>query len=307
LPGKGSYLKLLDSGDLEKRLKTAKRMLKRCCLCPHECRVDRTKGEKGFCRTGRAAIVSSYGAHFGEEAPISGKAGSGTVFFSGCNMSCVYCQNYQVSQEVEGQEVTGEILAFFFLSLQEEGCHNINLVTPSHVVPQILEGLFIAASEGLRIPVVYNSGGYDKVSTLKLLDDVIDIYMPDMKYSDDDTALELSGIKDYWKVSTRAVKEMFRQVGNLQMDENGVAVRGLLIRHLVLPGNLSGSEQIFEFIARELSTDITLNIMDQYRPCWKAWEHPPLDRRLYPEEFQQALESARKSGLKNVMQFREKP
>jgi len=235
---KASYLKLLKSGELEKRTDLALSMLQECRMCPHECGADRTSGEKGFCKIAARAMVSTWGAHFGEEPPISGSQGSGTVFFSGCNMRCIYCQNFEVSQGLEGYEVTGELLAFFFLSLQEQGCHNINLVTPSHVVPQILEGLLIAAKEGLEIPVVYNSGGYDKVSTLGLLDGIIDIYMPDMKYSDSATGLELSKVKNYWQVCRDAIKEMFRQVGNLRTDRSGVAERGLLIRHLVLPGDL---------------------------------------------------------------------
>ncbi len=302
---KASYLKLLESGELEKRTSLALSMLKECRMCPHECKVDRTRGEKGFCRVGSMAMVSSWGAHFGEEPPISGSRGSGTVFFSGCSLRCIYCQNFEVSQGMDGEEVTGEFLAFFFLSLQEQGCHNINLVTPSHVVPRILEGLLLAAREGLRIPVVYNSGGYDKLSTLKLLDGIVDIYMPDMKYSDSRVALELSKVKNYWPICREAVSEMFRQVGNLELDSSGTAVRGLLIRHLVLPGDLSGTAKVMEFISEHISRDAVVNLMDQYRPCAKAFEHPPLDRRLYPEEFQKALEQARKAGLRRVMQFKD--
>ncbi len=300
---KASYLKLLKSGELEKRTDLALSMLQECRMCPHECGTDRTRGEKGFCKVAARAMVSTWGAHFGEEPPISGSQGSGTVFFSGCNMRCIYCQNFEVSQGLEGYEVTGDLLAFFFLSLQEQGCHNINLVTPSHVVPQILEGLLIAAREGLEIPVVYNSGGYDKVSTLGLLDGIIDIYMPDMKYSDSATGLELSKVRNYWQVCRDAVKEMFRQVGNLRTEGSGVAERGLLIRHLVLPGDLSGTAKVMEFIANRISRDAAVNLMDQYRPCAQAFRHPPLDRPLHRKEFHRALEQARKAGLRRVMQF----
>ena len=306
MAARGSYIQLLASGELERRAEAAMKGLENCRMCPHECGVNRTRGEKGFCRVPAQAMVSSYGAHFGEEAPISGTRGSGTVFFSGCNMRCIYCQNYEVSQGLQGFEVSREFLAFCFLSLQEEGCHNINLVTPSHVVPQILDALLLAAREGLHIPIVYNTGGYDRVSTLRLLQGIVDIYMPDMKYSDNQTALELSGIKNYWSVSKAAVKEMYRQVGNLELDrEQGVAARGLLIRHLVLPGDLSGTKRICEFIASEISPGAAVNIMDQYRPCAKAFRHPPLDRRLHPEEFQQALDWAREAGLKGVLQLAE--
>ncbi len=303
MANKSAYLALLESGELKKRVDLAMKGLRKCRLCPHKCKVDRTGGEKGFCKIGQRAKVASYGAHFGEEPVISGTRGSGTIFFSGCNMRCLYCQNFEVSRAIEGYEVTGQILAFFFLSLQEQGCHNINLVTPSHVVPQILEGLLLAAKEGLSIPIVYNTSGYDRVSTLKLLDGIVDIYMPDIKYSDSRIGLDLSKIKDYWPIAKTAVKEMFRQVGNLETDKENVAQRGLLIRHLVLPGDLSGTKKVCEFIAKELSPDTFVNIMDQYHPCGHAFEHPPLDRPIHPEEFEQALKWAKEAGLKRVMQF----
>lgn len=298
---RGNYTSLLKSGELKRRTETSLAMLRECSLCPHDCRVDRTKGEKGFCGVARQAIIASYGPHFGEEPPLSGNRGSGTVFFSGCNMSCIFCQNYEISHAKEGYEVSKEFLAFAFLSLQEEGCHNINLVSPSHVVPQILEALLVAASEGLSIPIVYNCGGYDKVTTLKLLDGIIDIYMPDMKYSDDKIALKLSKIKRYWQVSKQAVKEMHRQIGLLTLNKYGVAVKGLLIRHLVLPEDLSGTKKICKFIAQEISPETRINIMDQYRPCGEAFRYPPLDRRISNREYQQALQWAAEAGLKGVM------
>ena len=300
----GSYVKLMESGELKRRTEKAVRQLAECRLCPHECGVNRLDDEKGFCRIGRKAIVATYGAHFGEEPPITGRNGSGTVFFSGCNMRCLYCQNYEISHGLEGSEAEREFLAFAFLYLQEGGCHNINLVTPSHVVPQILEGLLIAAEEGLTIPIVYNCGGYDSLSTLRLLDGIVDIYMPDMKYADDKTAFELSRVKDYWRLSRQAVKEMFRQVGRLTTDrESGAAARGLLIRHLVLPGGLSNTREICRFIAEELSADTVVNIMDQYRPCGQAARHPPLDRRITREEYGRALKWAEEAGLTDLLRF----
>ena len=297
------YITLLEKGGLEDRVNTALKMLESCSICPHKCGVNRLKDERGICRIGRDTKVASYGAHFGEEPPITGKGGSGTVFFSGCNLKCVFCQNFEISQGLEGVEVTKEYLAFIFLSLQEGGCHNVNLVTPTHVVPQILEALLLAAKEGLKIPLVYNCGGYESLETLKLLDGIIDIYMPDMKCSDNKIALKLSKVKNYWGICKKAVEEMHRQVGDLVLDENGVAQRGLLIRHLVLPGELSGSKRIFEFISSELSSNTVVNVMDQYRPCGHAMNHPPLDRSITGDEFQRATGHAKDAGLKNLLTF----
>ncbi len=299
-----SYLKLLETGQLEKRLEAARKLFSPCTLCPHQCKVDRTGGEKGFCRIGKHAVVASFGAHFGEEPPITGRNGSGTVFFSGCNLKCVFCQNFEISQGLEGQEIEKEYLAFIFLSLQEGGCHNINLVTPTHVIVPILEALLLAAKEGLKIPIVYNCGGYESLETLKLLDGIVDIYMPDMKYSDDETGLKYSRVKNYWTFCKEAVKEMYRQVGNLKVDEStGAAYRGLLIRHLVLPDDISGTKKICQFIAEELSPDTVVNIMDQYRPCGMASKYPPLDRRITPEEYARAVRWAKEAGLTNLLTF----
>ncbi len=299
-----SYLNLLETGELEARARRAKTLLSSCTLCPHECKVNRIEDERGFCRVGQKAIVASFGAHFGEEPPITGKRGSGTVFFSGCNMKCVFCQNFEISQELEGQEIEKEYLAFVFLSLQEGGCHNVNLVTPTHVLPQILEALVIAAKEGLKIPIVYNCGGYESINSLKLLEGVVDIYMPDIKYSNNQTALRYSKIKGYWDHCQRGVKEMFRQVGNLKIDNStGAATRGLLIRHLVLPQDISGTKQVCRFISRELSPETVVNIMDQYRPCGMAKQYPPLDRPITPEEFARAVKWAHEEGLTNLLTF----
>ncbi len=242
-------------------------------------------------------MVSSYGPHLGEEAPLVGRNGSGTIFFSYCNLHCIFCQNYTISQLGEGSSVASETLADMMLSLQERGCHNINLVSPSHVVPYILDALDIAAAKGLHLPLVYNTGGYDAIETLKLLDGIVDIYMPDMKYSDGKTAERLSGIKDYPKINRAAVREMHRQVGDLKMDESGIAQRGLLVRHLVLPNGLAGTEEVVKFLADEISAETYLNIMSQYRPCYKAFDIPTLNRPLKDKEFNDAVNLAHQQGL----------
>ncbi len=245
-------------------------------------------------------MISSYGAHFGEEAPLVGKHGSGTIFFTYCNLRCVFCQNYTISQLGEGNKTDKEELARIMLSLQARGCHNINLVSPTHVVPYILDALELAASMGLHLPLVYNSGGCDSVETLELLDGIVDIYMPDMKYSDEKTAEQLSGIKDYPKVNRAAIKEMHRQVGDLQIDEEGIAQRGLLVRHLVLPNRLAGTGEVVRFLAQEVSTNTYLNIMAQYHPCHKAFDIPLLSRPVLRQEFQEALGLAHQQGLERL-------
>jgi putative pyruvate formate lyase activating enzyme len=245
-------------------------------------------------------MVSSYGPHFGEEAPLVGRHGSGTIFFTYCNLQCLFCQNYTISHLGEGAAVDREELARIMLSLQSSGCHNINLVSPTHVVPYILDALELAASRGLHLPLVYNSGGYDSVATLELLDGIIDIYMPDMKYSDEKTAQRFSGVKDYPEVNRAAVREMHRQVGDLQVDEQGVAQRGLLVRHLVLPGGLAGTEGVVSFLVQEVSTNTYLNIMAQYHPCHKAFDIPQLARPISREEFNEAISLARRQGLSRL-------
>ena len=275
-------------------------MLAECCLCPRHCGVNRLIGESGKCRTTSQAMVSSYGPHFGEEAPLVGRHGSGTIFFTFCNLRCIFCQNYSISQLGEGSVVGSEELAKMMLSLQAKGCHNINLVSPTHVVPCILEALELAASDGLCLPLVYNTGGYDSVETLELLDGVVDIYMPDMKYSAEKTAEQLSGIKGYPQANQAAVKEMHRQVGDLQLDESGVAQRGLLVRHLVLPNRLAGTEEVVRFLAQEISTNTYLNIMAQYRPCYKAFDIPQLARPLNRQEFSEAIDLAHQQGLSRL-------
>ncbi len=245
-------------------------------------------------------VISSYGPHFGEEAPLVGRRGSGTIFFTYCNLRCVFCQNYTISQLGEGRAVDREELAGMMLSLQAKGCHNINLVSPTHVVPHILDALELAVSRGLHLPLVYNSGGYDSVETLELLDGIVDIYMPDMKYSDEKTAEQLFGIKDYPKVNKAAVKEMHRQVGDLEIDKLGVAQRGLLVRHLVLPDWIAGTQEVVRFLAQEISTNTYLNIMAQYHPGYKAFDIPQLARAVNRQEFLEAIDLAHQQGLNRL-------
>ncbi len=292
-----AYIELYHSGELRARVEAATALLQSCRVCPRQCGANRLEGEAGKCRTQRQARVSSYGPHLGEESPLVGRHGSGTVFFTNCNLRCVFCQNYSISQLGAGETVSKEELARMMLSLQDRRCHNINLVSPTHVVPQILEALELAIELGLHLPLVYNSGGYDSPETLRLLDGIVDIYMPDMKYSDAKVAEELSGIEDYPSVNRAAIQEMHRQVGDLQIDRDGVAQRGLLLRHLVLPADLAGTEAVVRFISQEISPDTYVNIMAQYRPCYKASDFPSLARPISAAEFQQAIHLARRAGL----------
>lgn len=291
---------LYHSGKLAERVEAAKALLQNCQICPNHCAVNRLAGEVGKCHTAQLALVSSYGPHFGEEAPLVGKYGSGAIFFTNCNLKCIFCQNYSVSQLGNGVKVSKEELARIMLALQNRGCHNINLVSPTHVMTQILEALEVAVSLGLKLPLVYNSGGYDSIETLKLLDGIVDIYMPDMKYSDEKIAEELSGIENYPMVNRDAVQEMHRQVGNLQINENGIAVRGLLIRHLVLPHRLAGTQEIMRFIAEEVCQNSYVNVMAQYHPYYKAFQLPQLARPLFQEEFFEAIELAHRVGLSRL-------
>ncbi|MDP2857610.1 MAG: 4Fe-4S cluster-binding domain-containing protein [Bacillota bacterium] len=288
---------MFESGELQKRTEEAGGRLERCFVCPRACGTNRLRGELGFCGVGRHAIIASAGPHFGEEPPLVGDHGSGTIFFSGCNLACVFCQNCDISQGKEGRPVAAPDLARIMLDLQWLGCHNINLVSPSHVVPQVLEALAIAAEGGLRLPLVYNSGGYDSLSTLRLLDGVVDIYMPDFKYWDDSTAARHSGAKGYPTVAREAMKEMHRQVGDLVLDKGGVAVRGLIVRHLVLPGDLAGTAEVTKFISKEVSPDTYINIMAQYYPTHKAFKQPPLNRRITRAEYERAVQAAKDAGL----------
>jgi putative pyruvate formate lyase activating enzyme len=294
-----AYLALLASGELQRRVVEAYARLEACDICARECGVNRRQSAEGAsCRTGERAVVSSVGPHFGEEDPLVGTGGSGTIFFSWCNLRCQFCQNAEISQMGQGREVEPEELASMMLGLQSQGCHNVNLVSPSHVVPQILAGLLIAARAGLNLPLVYNTGGYDSLETLALLDGVVDIYMPDVKYADPDVARRYSKIKDYPAANQAAVKEMHRQVGDLTTETRGVAQRGLLVRHLVLPEGLAGTAQIVRFLREEVSPDTYLNVMQQYRPCYRAFELPPLDRRITDREYADAVQLAQDAGLR---------
>ena len=291
-----AYLDLLRSGELKERVQAAYERLHACDLCGRECRVDRYE-TLGSCHTGVEAVVSSFGPHLGEEDPLRGYRGSGTIFFAWCNLNCQYCQNYDISQVGQGDEVEPKELAKMMLSLELRGCHNINFVSPTHVVAPILAGVLIAAHAGLRLPLVWNTGGYDSLETLALLDGVVDIYMPDIKYADEETARRYSKVKAYPQINQAAVKEMHRQVGDLVTDDNGVALRGLLVRHLVLPAGLAGTAEIARFLAEEISPNTYINVMDQYRPCYQAGDMPPLNRSITREEYHQALEQTRVAGL----------
>ena len=295
-----SYLELHRSGELKKRIERAYAMLSQCRLCPRECGVDRLRGERGFCRAGAEPIVASWNVHPWEEPPISGTRGSGTIFFSGCTGRCLFCQNYPISQLGVGNTVSVQQLAEMMLELQDRGCHNINLVTPTHFVPQILAALELAIEGGLRLPLVYNTSGYERVETLQLLDGVVDIYLPDAKYADDETARRLSGFVRYVEANRAALREMFRQVGDeLVLDGEGIARRGLIVRHLVLPEGLAGTPKVLRWIAENLSPRVHVSLMDQYFPAHKAVGHPILGRKITAEEYAEALRAFEEAGLTN--------
>jgi putative pyruvate formate lyase activating enzyme len=294
-----AYVNLHRAGELVRRADEARRRERACDLCARYCRVDRAE-RLGGCRTGMKARLASYGPHHGEEDPLRGWGGSGTIFFGWCNLRCVYCQNHDISQAPAGPEVESSELAAAMLALQAAGCHNINFVSPSHVVAEILESLVMAAEHGLRLPLVYNTGGYDSPEALALLDGVMDMYMPDMKYSDPLIARRLSRIGDYPAANRAAVKEMHRQVGDLVLDRHGIAKRGLLVRHLVLPGGLAGTAEVVRFLAEEISPNTYLNLMAQYRPCHLASDYPPLDRPLLAAEYEQARHLALAAGLRRL-------
>jgi putative pyruvate formate lyase activating enzyme len=297
-----SYLGLAASGELARRAQRAVDSLADCVLCGRQCHANRLKEPepKSFCRTGRYAGLSSAFAHHGEEDCLRGWRGSGTIFFSHCNLRCVFCQNFDLSWEGQGRPVAAHDLAAAMLRLQEQGCHNINFVTPSHVVPQILEALVAAAGRGLRLPLVYNTGGYDHVRTLRLLDGVFDIYMPDLKFWDPATSGTLAHAENYREVACAAVREMHRQVGDLVLDEHALARRGLLVRHLVMPGGLDETRQIMRFLAREISPDTFVNLMPQYHPEGYAARFPAINRPITRAEYHQALAIARQQGLRRL-------
>jgi putative pyruvate formate lyase activating enzyme len=292
-----AYIKTSNAGLLKDKIDTAYGRLEACNLCPRKCGVNRTSGETGICRTGTQALVSSYNAHFGEEAPLVGSHGSGTIFFTHCNLMCLFCQNFDISHEGYGREFSSEQIAALMLALQKQGCHNINFVTPSHVVPQILSAVEIAVQDGLKIPLVYNSGGYDRIETLKLLEGVFDIFMPDFKFWSPDIAESACNAPDYPEVARKALREMHRQVGDLVVNKSDIAERGLLIRHLVLPRGLAGTRKIMRFIATDISNNSYVNIMAQYRPCGRAAEVSGLDAYPSKTDYQKAVKAAIEEGI----------
>jgi putative pyruvate formate lyase activating enzyme len=289
-----SYLRL-SAAEFEARVVELYKILESCTLCARKCKVNRAEGQRGFCRSGKELLVSSSFPHFGEEPPLRGTYGSGTVFLAQCNLRCIYCQNWELSHLGEGEPMTEEELALVLLHLQQRGCHNINFVTPTHFAPQLIEAVRLAAAQGLRIPIVWNCGGYESVDVIELLDGIVDIYMPDIKYGDEAPAKKYSAAPDYFEVAQAAVREMHRQVGDLVI-EGGLAVRGLLIRHLVLPHGLAGSAEVLRFIAG-LSGESYVNIMDQYHPCYKALDYPELARRITQAEYDEVVALARGLGL----------
>jgi putative pyruvate formate lyase activating enzyme len=297
-----SYLRLFESGELARRVARAREMLRECTLCPHECRVNRLNGERGRCRSGVAPMISSHNVHMGEEPPLVGTGGSGTIFFTNCTLRCVYCQNYPISQLGVGRERTMDELARMFVELQRRGCDNVNFVTPTHFMPQILEALARAVGQGFRLPLVYNTGGYERLESLQLLDGVIDIYLPDIRYSDDAIAVELSGAENYVQHNRAALREMHRQVGELRCDERGVAQRGLLVRHLVLPEGLAGSEDSLRFLAQEISPRLHLALMSQYFPAHKAATMRLLGRKIRKAEYSPIVKLVEQLGLEGWIQ-----
>lgn len=295
-----AYLSLT-SEELSSRAQALREMMMSCVLCPRNCRVNRIDGKLGVCRIGPDPVVSSYGPHFGEERPLVGSHGSGTIFFTGCNLRCIFCQNYEISQLYQGDTIEADHLARIMVSIQDRGCHNINLVTPTHQLAAIIDAIARAVALGLALPIVYNCGGYESVDALRLLDGIVDIYMPDMKYGDNSVGLRLSGVPDYWDRSREAAREMHRQVGDLEIvempDGREIAVRGLLVRHLVLPNGLAGTQEVAKFIATEISTDTYVNIMDQYRPCYRAIGSPDIGRPITLDEYSDAVKLAQAYGL----------
>lgn len=297
-----AYLKLHMSGELKKRAEQLWSILENCKLCPRECGVNRLKGMKGFCRApGSKLVIAAFHAHFGEERPLVGFGGSGTIFFSHCNLRCVFCQNWEISHLGRGAEKSIEHLAEMMIELQKVGCHNINLVTPTHYSPHILKALDIAARKGLRLPIVYNTSGWERIEILKILDGIVDIYLPDFKYWDNEMAKKYSsGAEDYPDKTKEAILEMNRQVGVAKTDKKGIMKRGLMIRHLVMPNNIAGSEKIMEWIAENLPKDTYVNIMAQYHPQYKAYDYPELSRRITRAEYKKVVEKAQKLGLTNL-------
>ena len=298
------YLGLYGSRELDERIERLYQILESCELCPRKCRVNRLEGEKGVCRSGKDLQISSYGPHYGEENPLVGFGGSGTIFLTNCNLLCVYCQNYDISHLGYGEVRSESQAANYLIELQDRGCHNINFVTPTHFTPQLIKATKLAIEKGLKLPLVWNCSGYENVEVIRLLDGVVDIYMPDIKYSLSEPANKYSTAPDYFDRCKEAVKEMYRQVGDLKSDRRGIAYRGLLIRHLVLPNDLAGSEVVLKFIAEELSINSYVNVMSQYRPSGEANQYRELSRRPTYKEFDRAVKIATKLGLTRGLQVK---
>jgi putative pyruvate formate lyase activating enzyme len=295
-----AYLALHENGALARRAERGLEMLRSCRVCPRDCDVDRLADERAVCLTGRYAVVASHFPHFGEEDCLRGWRGSGTIFFANCNLKCVFCQNWDISQRQVGTEVRPEELAALMLELQGLGCHNINFVTPEHVVPQIVEALPFAVEGGLRLPLVYNTSGYDSLESLKLLDGIVDVYMPDFKYWTSDSARRYSKAEDYGDAVRKGILEMQRQVGDLVVDERGLARRGLLVRHLVMPGGVAGTREVMRFLAREVSRNVYVNLMDQYYPAFKTDRYPEIHRRISDGEYEAAYEASLEEGISRL-------
>ena len=295
------YVRLYETGELDARVQLLYESLKSCIICPHHCKVDRPGNERGFCRAGASMVIDGYGPHYGEEDVLVGTGGSGTIFFSYCTLQCVFCQNCEISHFGEGYEVSPSELSSIMLSLQKKGCHNINFVSPSHYVPQIVEAIGLAAKNGLTLPLVYNTGGYDEVDTLKLLDGIMGIYMPDIKFGDNTKAKKYTKSTKYFDIVKASVKEMYHQVGNLNTDDRRIAYKGLIIRHLIMPDNLTDTDKVLEFIAEEISKDTFVNIMSQYYPAHKSFAFPELSRRISKKEYYEAVEYAKKLRLVNLI------
>ncbi len=293
------YAALYQSGELLQRVRDAYRRLAACDLCPHDCGVNRIKGERGICGAGLNPKIASANVHRGEEPPISGTRGSGTIFLSGCSLKCIFCQNFPISQLGNGEEITTGEMATRMLRLQRQGVHNINFVTPTHYLPQILAALWLAIPKGFSLPIVWNSSGYEKVDALRLLDGVVHVYLPDMKYADESCAVEFSAAPGYRDCNRSAVKEMLRQVGHLQLDDDGIAQSGLIVRHLVLPGGTAGSRVTLGWIAEQLGTETHIALMNQYFPAHRAVSSGVLDRKIDDAEYDQAVAALEEFGLEN--------